>query len=627
MGSYRFEGFRVDDVRRRLLAPDGSELALSGRAYEVLAHLIEHRARVVGKDELLSAVWPRLVVEENNLNQAISELRRAFGDSRTAPRFILTVAGRGYRFIAPCVEVTDEPAAAASPPPPPDPPIELPAATVAAAPDPTSRRRFVAIATAVTAAIAAGGAAVWWASRKPGSQQPRSIAVLPFKPLVPQSADVALQIGMTESLINRLSRVAQINVAALSSVRRFSDYDQDPVEAGRQLGVAAVIDGYLQIGNGRVRATARMIDVDSGRALWSGQFDETLVELFAVQDSISSQLADALVVELTDKARERLLQRDTSDFEAWRLYVNGRYEWEARSAGSLQRAIVLLEAAVARDPRFALAHAALSDAWSLLGVFGVMPPREAFARARREADTALAIDDRLPEAWGALGHVRTQFDRNWKGGLELSQRALTLNPRFAQAYVWTAMSHTYGQRYREALAAMRRARELEPQSRGFAAIEGMLLYFAGELARAQRQLTELVEAEPAAVLPRSLLARVHLAQGNPQAAVALLQQRDAPAPGSFSNLGRAYAMLGRTADANAELARVQALGAQGFGVGFDLALIRMARGERPLALDELERGVEDGSQMIGYLRSEPALAALRTEPRFSEVVKRLGLVP
>ena len=271
--AYVFEGFRLDRARRRLLGADGQALPLSARAYDVLAFLVENRARVVSKDELMRAVWSRVVVEENNLNQAIYNIRKALGDTRQEPRFILTVAGRGYQFIADTHAERGTDAMTPSAPPPAAPqPEPLP---VTAEPATAHSRRWLLLAGGAAVASLAGAA--WWLKgRSPAGGLPPSVAVLPFRPVVEPDPNAAIGIGITETLINRLSELPGVAVSPLSSVRRFAGPDVDPLAAGRELRVAAVLEGNVQLEHDRLRLTWRLLDVENGRALWSGRFDEQL---------------------------------------------------------------------------------------------------------------------------------------------------------------------------------------------------------------------------------------------------------------------------------------------------------------------------------------------------------------
>jgi DNA-binding winged helix-turn-helix (wHTH) protein/TolB-like protein/Tfp pilus assembly protein PilF len=624
--AYVFDGFRLDLARRRLTDPDGHPMPLSARAYDVLAYLVESRARVVGKDELMRAVWSRVVVEENNLTQAIYNIRKVLGDSRESPRFIVTVAGRGYQFIAdarpdPGITVAavtsasaDEvPPAAAGPPAP------------ASTPPPPRRSRRWLLAAGGAAVAGLAGSAYWLVNSARRTGLPSSVAVLPFKPLVASAANEAVELGITESMINRLSELPGIVVSPLSSVRRFSGQGVDAQQAGRTLRVAAVIDGYVQVDEDRLRLTARFIDVNDGRSLWAGSFNERLGDFFSVQESLANQVVQALALELSEAQRKRLARRDTADAEAWQLYLNGRYHSDRKTEEGFLRSIEFYKAAAARDPKFALPHVGLADAYAVLGVFEIRPPDAVFPVARAAAQRAVELDEQLGEAHASLGHVATQFDRDWREGERLYRYALGLRPTHAQAVMWLANNHLMQGRIPEALAGARHAQLLEPVSLTFAANVGMALSFAGRLDPALEQLRGLIEAAPESPLVRHHLARLYIFRGESAQAIRLLEGFNALAPGSRSNLGRAYALAGRTDDARMEIARLQEFGAQGFGVAYDTALICAALGEREPALAALEDALTDHSQMAGFINADPGFDSLRDEPRFRAVVQALGL--
>jgi DNA-binding winged helix-turn-helix (wHTH) protein/TolB-like protein len=641
---YRFADFTLDLARRRLTGSGPEPLPLSGRAFEVLAYLIANRDRMVPKRELMDAVWPRMVVEENNLTQAISNLRRALGDSRDAPAFIATVAGRGYQFVADAQAFSDLPTAAvpatesansyadSTVPGKVDAVTEqLPATS--ATPDATAvpaakglSRRSILLGAGL--AVGTAVAAVLWSSRRE-SERPRavpsSIAVLPFKPLLPDARNEAIEIGMAELLINRLSPLPGVVVKPLSSVRRYSAVEQDPVQAGRELEVEAVVDGTVQIQQNDVRLTVRLLDVATGESLWAGNFTQKLGDFFAMQDALVTQLVSALAVQTPLQGLPQIAGSTTADTEAWQLYANGRYQLERRDPDGVERAKRFFREAIARDPRFALAITGLSEACALSGTFAMVPPIQAFEEARVAAQQALAIQPTLPAALTALGHVLTQRDRDWRGGRDLYEQALRLAPNAAWSHAWLALNLVQSSSPTAAIDHISRAQRLEPSAIPFSALSGFLHYLAREFDAARRELGTLVESIPSAVLPRHFLARVLLTQGDAPAVVRLLEGRNDTAPGSYSTLGRAYAMTGNVTAARAEIARVEAEGRKGFGVGYDLALLHLALGEKEQALAALERGVDDCSQMQGYINVDPALDPIRDEPQVRAIARRIGL--
>jgi TolB-like protein/Flp pilus assembly protein TadD len=454
----------------------------------------------------------------------------------------------------------------------------------------------------------------------------RTLAVLPFRPLVEGSSDPALEIGMADALITRLSAVPGLIVRPLSSVRAYANADQDPLHAGRELNVEAILEGHVLVRSNRVRVTARLLEIANGAALWSGSFEEPLDQFFAAQDALAGQVVSALQIEMTDRDRLQLLEHPTDNVQAWQLYLNGRHHWERKTPESMYRAIEYYEAAEKLDPAFALAAVGQADSWAVLGVYHVLPTAEAFRRAGAAAERALAIAPELPEALAAMGHVLVQGQRDWQGGERLYRRALKVKPRFAQCHMWLANDCAFQGRLSEAIAGARHAQELEPLSLTFAANVGLILYFMRDYATAQAQLGPLVEAAPEFVLARNHLARVLLAIGTPEKAIEVLGGKSSAAPGGLATLGRAYAATGQRDLAAAEIRQLEQRGARGIGVGCDLALIHAALGDLDRALDAVERGLRDGSQQIASLNLEPGFDPIRNHPRFRAVVReaRLG---
>jgi DNA-binding winged helix-turn-helix (wHTH) protein/TolB-like protein/Flp pilus assembly protein TadD len=620
--------FRLDFGRRGLYGADGAPVPLAGRAFDVLAFLVEHRYRVVSKDELLEAGWPRLVVEENNLAQAITAIRRALGDSREAPRYVATVAGRGYQFVGEVVPVV--PAATPVPvevsltptPMPPAPPSAPPPVPV-----PVSRRGVLIGAAAGAAAL--GGGLWYWRSRRSteaAAGRIGSLAVLPFRPLGGESRDAAMELGMTELLINRLSELPDLRVAPLSSVLVHDQSDDDPLEAGRALGVDAVVEGAIQIRDGRVRATVRLVEVSGGRALWSGRYTERFDDFFAVQDSIAAQVSAALAIVAPGATPTALASRGTRNPVAWQYYATGRFLLGQREARDVVRAREAFEEAERIDPQFAQAVAAQSDAWMLAAVFSIEPERQAMQRAKLYAERALAtrLGPYLPEAHAALGHAQTNYDFDLVAGRESFRRALTLRPVDSWAHALLALNLTMSRRFPLAFAHIRSAREHEPSAMPYAALEGWVTFFSGDLTASERIQRSILERLPMAPLPRQFLARALLAQGGRGAeVVTLLETYNPPAPFANSNLPRAYAQAGRRADALAALERLEARGRQGYTVNFELAMIHAELGDTERALAAVAKSPDDRSVGLLYANSEPLFAALRAEPRFVAAIAQV----
>ena len=597
--AYRFDGYRVELARYQVMGLDGKPLPIPNRAYDVLVYLIENRGQVVTKDDLMQAVWKTVVVEENNLNQAISLLRRTLGDQRTSSRYIGTVPGRGYRFVGEVNVEFDRDTSAATdvdaPTRSPSAPLETPQVqSIETIPDTRTMARPSrrAILGGIAAIAAVGATWTLWPRRTAApTPEPRSIAVLPFQPLFDATGNDALQLGIADTLIARLSGLPGVVVAPFSSVRSYAGPDQDPLAAGRALDVTAVLESHIQVQSDRVRLTARLLDVRSGSALWSGQFDERLSDFFAIQDSLAKQVVEALEVELSADTLNRLSHHETDNIEAWQLYLQGRLQWSTRTQAGFRRAIELYESALSLDPNFALAAAGLADAWSVLGVFAVVPPNDAFPKARAFAERAIALDGQLAEAHAALGHILVQGERDWKGGEVQYRRALALKPTYGQAIFWLANNHCYQGRIADALVEGERAQAMEPMSVTFAANVGMLEFYARDYDSARARLTNLVEAVPQSSVARRHLVHLLLTLGEGRGALDLLHGHETePAPGGMADVCRALAFDGQIDAARREVDRIEALGSQGFGVGYDLAMIALAFKDHARALDAARAG-------------------------------------
>jgi len=487
-----------------------------------------------------------------------------------------------------------------------------------------SRRAMLA---GMTSVIAAGAGWYFWSRNSSAPPaHPRAVAVLPFQPLVEHLGNESLELGMADALINRLSGLPGVVVAPLSSVRGYGDRGQDPLAAGRELRVSAVLESNVQIQPERVRLTARLLDVESGAALWSGQFDEQLSDLFLVQDALARQIVEALEIPLTRMSIDRLSRRPTSDLEAWQLYLKGRFNWGTRAEDGLRQAIVFYEAALAADPEFALAAAGLADAWAVLAIFSLDPPVQALDRARRAAQRAVALDPELAEAQASLGHVMVHGDRDWKGGEALFRKSLALNSTYAQAAFWLGNNLCMQGDLAGALTHARLAQAMEPVSVPFAANVGLIQYYVRDFDGARRTLADLFATLPNYPLVRRYLARVLMAQGNLPEAFELLRGHEKEhAPGWMSDVGRLFALDGQVEAARREILRIESLGEQGFGVGYDLALIHAPLGEVDEALHALQRGVADGSPLIGFLNVEPQFDVIRDDARFRAISRALTL--
>lgn len=370
---YAFGDFRLDAGRRLLSHRRQGPVPIASRAFDTLLFLVRNPGRVVAKRELMDAVWGDAVVEENNLTQTISTLRQLLGERPDAHRFIVTVSGRGYRFIANLtrgVETAD--------------PIDGPAPSVT----PSGLRRRTLVALAVAGLVAVVGIVLLVSGRLATKPQIESIAVLPFKPLVQESADPALELGMADTLIARLGSSGGFVVRPLSSVRKYTALDQDALAAGRELGVDAVLEGSIQRSSEVLRVTTRLLRVSDGSSIWTDKVDQPWTDLFEVQDRLAEQVAAALALRLSSEQRQQLIHRPTQNAEAYRSYLLGRYHFQKLVPQEIAKSIEYFNRAIEQDPRYALPHEGLAEAYRALTITGDQRPSDVMPGGKAEIGRA-----------------------------------------------------------------------------------------------------------------------------------------------------------------------------------------------------------------------------------------------
>jgi len=620
---YEFGDFFLESGQRRLSRRESGEpVALTAKVFDTLLLLIEHRGETLDKDTLLSAIWPGVIVEENSLTQNISTLRQVLGETRTENRYIATVPRKGYRFVG---EVTERSALAG-------PGVAAtPAGPVAADSTRLPRRLWMsAAALLVLVAIGIflfervrGGHSAPSATSAPPAIQ--TLAVLPFKPLLPTERDESLELGMTESMIASLGARGGLAIRPLSSVRRYGSLEQDPLAAGRALHAESVLVGALQHHGDQLRVSVRLLRVADGRQLWANQFDGNVSGIFGVQEQISAKVAETLSARFTAAEGALPTLGGTKDSAAYLFYANGRYALARSTEPSLVLAIGYFEKAIGRDPQFALAHVGLAECYVVLGVFGMRPPAETLPRARDAVLKALKIEPRLAGAYATLGQIKMQYDRDWDGAEADFARAIALNPSLSEPHLnWGVLLGMRGEPDR-GLEELKQAQQLEPLLTTAKTRTGSLLYFARRYDEAIAQITESLALDDRPGIAHALLGRVYLHTGRCDLALAEFAKTRGPTPGSFGDVGQALALSGRRPEALAELDRVLKLSTQRYVSAVDIASIYASLGDTDNALDWLDRALQQRASTLGFLAQNPAFDGLHDDPRFAALVDRVGL--
>jgi DNA-binding winged helix-turn-helix (wHTH) protein/TolB-like protein len=630
---YEFGAFRLD-VAERLLLRDGETIPLQPKAFDLLRLLVEHPGHLLEKDELLKAIWPDTVVEEVNLANNISVLRKALGDGENGQKYIETVPRRGYRFVAGVREIVEESeesktSAQATPVNKwPEPSVVEPGAARLGV-----RRSFLTswrlLAVALGVALIAVAVISFTRRSEDRGVQIKSLAVLPFKPLATNSRDEALELGMADTLITKLSNLRQIIVRPTSAVRKYAALDQDPLAAGREQRVDAVLESSMNLLGEKIRVTVRLLDVSDGRALWTYQCTEYCTDIFAAQDAISQKVAEALALELNGEDRRLLAKHYTNSAEAWQLYVRGRYLSQQRGIANVEKAIAYFERAIALDPDFALAHAELGFCYASL-TYWKNPPKELMPKAKAANDRALMLDGQLAEAHAYLALYKRAYEWDYAGAEREHRLAIDLNPNSAEAHRLYAFYLTYMRRFEEGISEIKRAEMLDPTSPFVSDGISQILYFARRYDEAIVEGRRAIDLHPDSETVYHWLSRAYEMKGNEQGAFAAYLGRaevDGAGPDDLAGMKAAFAAGGLRGYWRRQLDRLLEREKREFVLQIDVALLYARLGQKEQALARLQRAVEDRNHHVIALKVEPLWDSYRADPRFMALVKRVGLAP
>ena len=456
----------------------------------------------------------------------------------------------------------------------------------------------------------------------------KRIAVLPFKPVLPKNRDQVLELGMADTLITKLSNSREIIVRSLTSVRKYGGLEQDPVSAGRELEVNSVLEGNVQKVGDRIRVTARLIKVADGSSLWAATFDEKFTDVFSVQDAISQKVADALALRLSGEENKRLTKRYTDNVEAYQLYLTGRYHWNKLTPPEIRKSIGFFKQAIDLDPTYALAYFGLADAYGAFAPMSDMPPKDVLPQAKAAATKALEIDESLAEPHATLSFIHTWFDWDWAEAEKEAKRAIALNPNLGSAHIAYAQLLSVTGRHQEAITEGTRAQELDPLSLIINTLHGSFLYYARRDDEASARLQKTIELDPNFWLARVVLGKVYISKGKYPEAITEFSKATELSGGNsepLSMAGCTWAMAGDPAKARAVLKELKSLSSQRYVPAPNVALLCSMLEERNEAFVWLEKAYQDRDMRLCRLKVDPRWDAMRSEPRFVAILKRIGL--
>jgi TolB-like protein/Tfp pilus assembly protein PilF len=588
-------------------------------------------------------LWPSdtYVDFDHGLNKAVNRLREILGDAADNPRFVETLHKRGYRFIAPVETVVPGPArgwsdAAVAPVPAP-PASPVPPPVVPDVPRSTDARRLARTGPwlFVVGAVALAGLVVGiWLARQPRGNAPARtmLAVLPFVNIAGAPDQEYFCDGMTEEMILQLSALSpdRLGVIARTSSMHYKGSAKRVDEIADELGVRYVLEGTVRRSRDRVRITARLVRRDDQTPLWSESFERDLSEVFDIQSDVARRIAGSLALELFPRDAEGARRVAYAKADAYESYLRGRYHWNKRTPGDLEQAMALLEDAIAKDPSYVPAQAALADALNVLPWYGLRPPREAYPRSKQMAQQALALDESSAAAHTALAYAYHYYDWNWREAEAEYGRALALNPNYAQAHQWLAAHLAEFGRIDAALAEMRKAQTLDPRSMIINAAIGWIQYLGRRYQPALIQLRGTIGLDPRFVPARIWLGQTLEALGRPQEAIEqYLRVREIAdgAPTGLGELARGYALAGRREDAERTLAELLAIADTRYVEADLIARVYDGLGDPQRALTWLERGYDERAVKMVLLGADPQYDRLRPYPRFTRVLERIELPP
>jgi DNA-binding winged helix-turn-helix (wHTH) protein/TolB-like protein/Flp pilus assembly protein TadD len=618
--------------KERLLLRGGVPVALTAKAFDLLAILVQRSGHLVSKDELLEEVWPNTTVQETNLTVNISALRKVLGGGRSGSEFIQTVPGRGYRFVAPVLAGQAMPGAM---------PVEPAGNNSGAAPKPElvpnagfgksfgaiRHRGWTLIAVAVVC-VAIGTVALWRAKPQAIDVAFGSVAVLPF--LSDSPANNYLADGMTEATVNGLVQLQQLRVAPRTNALRYKGSPVRSKDAGRELDVAAVVTGSVTQQDGRLRIQVDLVDVARDSQIWGAVYQGDASELVHLQTRILQDLPHALRIPLSDQQALRIARQPTANPDAYRAYLQGRYEWSQRSEAGLKRGIERFQQAVVIDPQFAAAHSGLADSYSILGYLSYLSPAETFPEARRHAIKALELDASLAEAHASLGFVKLYFDWDWSGAETEFQRAIALSPHLASSHQWYSIFLLAAGRPEQALREILLARERDPLSLSINTDLGFHYYYTRRYADAAKQLKLVLEMAPDFPPAHLWLGRTYQELGQFDDAVAAFRgvdERIRDWPVSIAARGHVAGVSGRQAQAAEALGELERLSARRFVTSYGIALVHAGLGQNDAAFASLNNAFDERSNWLVWLRLDPRWNGLRSDPRFTELVSRMRFPP
>ncbi|NIM91454.1 MAG: protein kinase [Candidatus Aminicenantes bacterium] len=455
-----------------------------------------------------------------------------------------------------------------------------------------------------------------------------SIAVMPFADLSPQKDQEYFCDGMAEELINALTKIKDLRVVARTSAFSFKGKEIDIREIGKKLNVNTILEGSVRKAGNRLRIMAQLINVADGYHLWSEKYDRDIEDVFAIQDEISLAIVDKLKLKLLKEEKVDLLKRYTDNLEAYQLYLKGRYFWNKRFEVGLKKGLEFFQQAIERDKGYTLAYSGLADCYILLPWYGIFPQKEAYQKAKEAARKALEIDDKLAEAHTSMAFVKLLSDWDWAAAEKGFKQAIELNAKYSTAHHWYAFHLFFRARFDESIAEMEKALELDPFSLIINCDFGWALYYSRQYDRAIEVLKKTLDMDPNFVSAHSFLGRAYLQKSMYKEALTEFRKEKEPSKGWMQNvetvLGVAHMRMGKKKEAQNILEEMVERTKHEHVSPYHIALLSFNLGEDELGFEWLDRAYKEHEDWLLYLKVEPLFDSVRSDPRFTKLLKKIG---
>lgn len=644
---YQFKSFRLD-VAERQLSNKGVSIPLTPKAFDVLSVLVERSGHLVDKDELLKLVWSDSFVEEANISRIIHTLRRVLGENGNGNKFIETVAKKGYRFVAEVSKVSetarnpesrnqDSSAFAEDFP-------ETKSQVLKAATDKISvplantgqhRARIFLISISFLSAVLLISLFAFnrQSASRVNSAGPKSIAVLPIKPVNTDNRDLIYELGIAESLISRLGGVKSLTVRPLSATRRYMDTEQDAITAGKEQNVDYVLASNYQVVDGRIRVTSQLINVQTGAIEETLKSDKDSIDKFLMQDAIANDFGNILLARFGKTAGNQTANFGTTNEEAYRLYLKAEYILEEFNEPKIGKAIEYLEQAIKLDPNYAAAYVSLAHAyqynqfsWSK----NLASDEEYYLKSKEAIEKALALDENSADAHAVLGFIISGYEHDFARAEKEYQMAIGLNPNSGLAHGLYAYYLSNTGRFDEALGERTKAIEIDPASVINQVAYGMILYYAHRYEEAAEHFKKMSEKDENSYFPCFWLWAVYAAQGNePEAYEWFIkyQTQIKSDPETIRMYQMTYQKFGIRGILKEVIRQDEKTVATNNNPDllYESACFNAKLGNKDKAFEYLDKAYKQRRSSLNFIKVDPFLDSLHSDPRFEDLVRRIGL--